>query len=152
MSSIYFSGERRCLRCRGCETGGSCSHTPPTSILGLSPAASTSVSPPSTPSTASTPSTTSTSSNSTCTINNNNSTTNNNNNITTSSLSMTNSLLSLGSLNGSPLSSSPLGGLSAFSIPKSTPKSLTFASRDSSFQPVKPSSTRSSEAKVWRPY
>ncbi|XP_076028819.1 uncharacterized protein LOC143017809 isoform X2 [Oratosquilla oratoria] len=59
---------------------------------------------------------------------------------------------------------SPLGALSAFSIPRvsglpplprlppTTPSKTSFASKESSFQPVKPSSGRSPETKVWRPY
>ncbi|XP_066981904.1 segmentation protein Runt-like isoform X1 [Macrobrachium rosenbergii] len=127
-----LSADTRCLRCRGCESGGPCS-----SILHHSSPVSSSPSAIASSSSSSSSSSTSSST-------------------TTSTSSITNS-----SSGGSGSSSSgsrppplaPIDGLSAFSIPRSlgTAKT-TFPSRDSSFQPVKPSSERSPETKVWRPY
>ncbi|CAL4118149.1 unnamed protein product, partial [Meganyctiphanes norvegica] len=131
--SALLSDSARCLRCRGCEGGGPCltllhhSHRGPPSPTSPSPSL-TSPSTPSTPSTnssATTPTTTSTS-------------------LSSSASS------ALSSLRPPPLL--PMGGLSAFSIPKTSGLKASFQSRDSSFQPVKPSSERSSETKVWRPY
>ncbi|XP_042878681.1 segmentation protein Runt-like isoform X1 [Penaeus japonicus] len=120
-----LTGETRCLRCRGCESGGPCS-----ALLhhaSQPPSASPSSSSPSTLSPTSTSST------------------------STSSVSSTSN--SVSSSRPPPLA--PLGGLSAFSIPRSLgagAKASSFPSRESSFQPVKPSSERSPETKVWRPY
>lgn len=118
-------GETRCLRCRGCESGGPCSALlhPASQPPSASPSSSS-------PSTLSPTSTSSTS---------------------TSSVSSTSN--SVSSSRPPPLA--PLGGLSAFSIPRSLgagAKASSFPSRESSFQPVKPSSERSPETKVWRPY
>ncbi|XP_047500056.1 segmentation protein Runt-like isoform X1 [Penaeus chinensis] len=120
-----LTGETRCLRCRGCESGGPCSAL-------LHPASQ----PPSASPSSSSPSTLSpTSTNSTSTSS-----------VSSSSNSVTSSR---------PPPLAPLGGLSAFSIPRSLgagAKASSFPSRESSFQPVKPSSERSPETKVWRPY
>ncbi|XP_037796026.1 segmentation protein Runt-like [Penaeus monodon] len=120
-----LTGETRCLRCRGCESGGPCSAL-------LHPASQ----PPSASPSSSSPSTLSpTSTNS------------------TSTSSVSSSSNSVSSSRPPPLA--PLGGLSAFSIPRSLgagAKASSFPSRESSFQPVKPSSERSPETKVWRPY
>ncbi|XP_027233364.2 segmentation protein Runt [Penaeus vannamei] len=120
-----LTGETRCLRCRGCESGGPCSALlhPASQPPSASPSSSS-------PSTLSPTSTSSTS---------------------TSSVSSTSN--SVSSSRPPPLA--PLGGLSAFSIPRSLgagAKASSFPSRESSFQPVKPSSERSPETKVWRPY
>ncbi|XP_063594312.1 segmentation protein Runt-like [Penaeus indicus] len=115
-----LTGETRCLRCRGCESGGPCSAL-------LHPASQ----PPSASPSSSSPSTLSpTSTNSTSTSS-----------VSSSSNSVTSSR---------PPPLAPLGGLSAFSIPRSLgagAKASSFPSRESSFQPVKPSSERSPETK-----
>ncbi|XP_042215572.1 segmentation protein Runt-like isoform X1 [Homarus americanus] len=124
-----LTGESRCLRCRGCESGGPCTsilhHATPGSPSSSPKAISASTTP-----TSSANGTTSGSSSSSSSSNNNNGTS---------------------SIRPPPLA--PLGGLSAFSIPRSLGGAKTnFPSRESSFQPVKPSSDRSPEIKVWRPY
>ncbi|XP_053636482.1 segmentation protein Runt isoform X2 [Cherax quadricarinatus] len=132
-----LSGDSRCLRCRGCESGGPC-----TSLLHHASHA-TPGSPSSSP-TAVSASTTPTSSA-------NSSSSNGTNNGSTSSSSTNGNSSSCSSIRPPPLA--PLGGLSAFSIPRSLGGAKTnFPSRESSFQPVKPSSDRSPEIKVWRPY
>ncbi|XP_071512995.1 uncharacterized protein [Panulirus ornatus] len=164
-----LTGESRCLRCRGCESGGPCnalihhasSHTTPGSPSPSPTAVSSSTTP--------TNSTSSTNSGggggiaggggggggaagggANTTTNNHNNHNNNNNNNNSSSSSSSSS--SSGSIRPPPLA--PLGGLSAFSIPRSLggAAKTSFPSRESSFQPVKPSSDRSPEIKVWRPY
>ncbi|RXG52581.1 hypothetical protein Avbf_14997 [Armadillidium vulgare] len=149
--------EGRCLRCRGCETGGPCSRTPPTPLLSHTPTPTptNNSTPPPPSSSASSPVTSSSSTPpSSSSLNNCGSLSNNNhinNNKVTSSGPIPTSVGSI--LSPSSVRGSPLGGLSAFSIPKSTPKALNFSSRESSFQPVKPSVvSRSLETKVWRPY
>ncbi|XP_045119987.1 protein lozenge-like isoform X2 [Portunus trituberculatus] len=166
-----LTGDSRCLRCRGCESGGACSTllhhatpTPPSSSPGpvsCSPSTSTN---------------SSTSNNNSINNNNNNNNSNhNNNNSTTTSSTSTTTTTTNGSGSGGsgsgggegaggggggggvvslrPPPLAPLGGLSAFSIPKTLGGlKTTFQSRESSFQPVKPSSDRSPEVKVWRPY
>ncbi|CAL4138696.1 unnamed protein product, partial [Meganyctiphanes norvegica] len=132
-TSALLSDSGRCLRCRGCEGGSLCLKLLHRPLHGLpsSPSLSPSISSPSTPSTTSTVSS-----------------------VTTPTPTST----SLSSSSRSPLSSVlppplvPLGGLSAFSIPKSSGLNSSFHSKESSFKPVKPSSERSTESKVWRPY
>ncbi|CAL4129071.1 unnamed protein product [Meganyctiphanes norvegica] len=133
--SALLSDSSRCMRCRGCEGGGPCLTLLHHSRQG------TSSSPSSSPSTSfpSTPSITSTKSSVTST--------------TTLSTSLSTNLSStLSSLRPSPVTSLGLGGLSAFSIPKGSILNSSFQSRESSFKPVKPSSEKSPDTKVWRPY
>ncbi|KAK7069451.1 hypothetical protein SK128_016693, partial [Halocaridina rubra] len=127
-----LSGESRCLRCRGCESGGPC-----TSILHhSSPISSSSPSTIASSSTTTSSSSNSTSSSSTNSITHNSHSTS----ISTSSSSS--------SISSRPPPLAPIEGFSAFSIPRSLGVSKTsFPSRDSSFQPVKPSSERSPETK-----
>ncbi|CAL4177591.1 unnamed protein product, partial [Meganyctiphanes norvegica] len=131
--SALLSDSSRCLRCRGCEGGGPCLTLLRHSRHGTSssPSTSPSISSPSLTSL------TSTNSSVTATI--------------TSSTSLSSSLSSsLSCLRPPPLTS--IGGLSAFSIPKNSILNSSFQSRESSFKPVKPTSERSPETKVWRPY